>query len=409
MILENRYKIVAIIAFIAYTLFNFFYLRLETYFGGDDERFIREAITLVEIGQFKVGEDRAWEMPLTALIYAFFYSIFETKESLIVLVRLFQSILLILSAFLISKISIKIFKNELSAFLAFLVTLFYPYLVFYQGMLLSEMIFIFLLIGSFYFLYSWFKDDFKFNKNFFLTMLFLTLSIYTKGTLSLLPPFLVAGFCFINRFNFIDAIKIFIFSTLLYSLFLSPWWIRNYIIFEKFVPFTTSSGVVLYVGNNSGNLNGGCDVTKDVEFEIYNKIAKTDDELERSNLYKLEAIKFIKDDFNRFLELALLKFQRFYAIIPNADGFNQGLYKWASIFSYGLIFPLFLVSIIYFYKIYKSLSAILILFAYFTLLHMVFISSLRYRLPLEPFMILLSTAFIGDLKNRLDRRKNGNY
>lgn len=396
---------IVIIALCVYAIVNFIYFPIGIVFG-DEERFIREAIGISTKGEFANGSDRAWEMPLTAIVYSFFYSLFETEKALIISVRVFQPLLLILQAFLLYKLAIKIFKDEISAIITLVIVLFYPFFVFYQGLLLSETIFNTSIIMAFYFIYKWYENDFKIDHIFLFANLFLVLSLYVKGTLSILPPILLTLFYLINTRKVYISIKVLILSTILYSMFLSPWWLRNYMVFDSFIPFTTSSGKVLYLGNNPANQFGGCDMAKDVDLKIFAEIASIKDELKRSNVYKQEAIEFIKNNPERFFELMILKLKRFYNIVPNAEQYNQGYFKWITLLSYGPIFILFLVSIVIHLKYWKSLSAIYILILYFTLIHMIFIASLRYRLPLEPFMILLSSNILAIIYRRLNAIKN---
>lgn len=406
MTIKHRYiYVIFAVAFIFYQAVNYLYFPLHTVFP-DEERFVQRAIDFSQTGVFgNGGLPTAWEMPFTSIFYAIFYYFLGSEQVFLVVMRFIQSLLLLLQGYLLYKISIKIFNDKLSAFLTSFVLLFYPYFIYYQGLMLSETLFDTFLIATFYFIYSWHENGFKIDKDFVLSNLFLVLSIYVKGTLSLLAPLLLAGFYFFNKFKITNTLKILLYSFVLYGLFLSPWWIRNYTVFDTFVPFTTTSSYNLYLGNNPKNQDGGCDWSKDVDKEVVQKIAEIKSELARNKAYKKEAIDFIKANPKRFFELAILKLKRFYSIVPNADGFNSGYYKWISIFSYGVVFVLFLISIVYYMKIFQKLSAIYILFLYFTLLHMVVIASLRYRLPLEPFMILLATAFVSNLIQKYTKIK----
>lgn len=397
MIIEKKYFIyISLIAFIFYCAVNFIYFPLNTIFS-DEIRFIAEAVKLVETGEFWTGNSRSWEMPFTAMTYSIFYFIFQSEDLLIISVRVFQSLLLIFQALLLYKISVKIFNDVLAAFLTFIVILFYPFFVYYQALLLSETLFNTSIIITFYFIYCWYESDFKINKYFILSNLFLVVSIYIKATLSLLAPLLLASFYFFNKYKYKNTLKILLYSILLYCIFLSPWWIRNFNIFNTFVPFTTTSALNLYLGNNPNNLGGGNDWSKDVDESVVQRISKIGNEVKVNQAYKEEAIKFIKENPEQFIKLAIMKLRRFYNIVPNAEGFNQGYYKWISIFSYGIIFILFLISIISNIKNSKKLSSIYILFIYYTLIHIVVIASLRYRLPLESFMILLSMPLVSKI------------
>lgn len=390
----QKYLIVfSIIAFCIYQYINFFYFPLNTIFP-DESRFVQRAIVFSQTNTFGINGGTAWEMPLTSIIFGYFYKLFGSETYLVITIRLLQSCMLILQAYLLYKISLNIFKNKLTALLTFIIVLLYPYFIYYQALLLSETIFNTFLIISFYYIYMWYKNDFKFDKSFILANIFLILSIYVKATLSLLVPLLMAGFYFFNTYNFKTTFKILLYSSIIYILFLSPWWIRNYNIFNTFIPFTTTSSLNLYLGNNPYNLNGGCDWSKDVDLKLVEKLNKITNEVEKNKAYNEEAIKFIKQNPDRFFELALLKLKRFYSIVPNAEAYSTGYYKWISIISYGPILILFLISILVHIKLYKQLMAIYLLIIYFTLIHMVVIASLRYRLPIEPFMILLSMPIV---------------
>jgi len=387
--MDKRLYIIAFIAFLFYQAVNFLYLPLHPVFS-DEGRFIDEAIKFANSGGFYTGDSRAWEMPLTGVIYGTLYKIFGTKEMLIASARVLQSLFLIVSALLVYKISLLIFKDKLISTLAFIIVLFYPFFVYYQGLLISETIFITLLLSGFYYIYRWYENGFKFDKYLFLANLFLILSLYSKASMTILPPFLLGGFAFLNRVGFKSSLKIFLISFSIWIAMLSPWWIRNYLLLDRFVLFTTSSGSNLYLGNNSSNLYGGCDWACDVNKTLVAKIRALP-EVEEDLAFKKEAVRFIYEHPKRFFELMYLKFKRFYNIEFNNKALRESHFNIIVILSYGSIFILFLISIPLTIKRWRELSAIYILFFYFTLLYTVTISSLRYRLPLEPFMIIMAS------------------
>ena len=62
-----------------------------------------------------------------------------------------------------------------------------------------------------------------------------------------------------------------------------------------------------------------------------------------------------------------------------------------SFLSFTPILALAIVSAIRNRRRFAALAPVYLLIAYFTVLHVVVIASLRYRLPLEPFLILLAS------------------
>lgn len=390
----------AIAAFLLYSVYNFVYLGAVPGFGGDENRFIREAVHFAQFGEFRVGDFWAWEMPFTGVLYGMIYFFAGSEAILIYVVRLLQSILLILQAYMIARIAMMIFKDQRVATIAFIWMLFYPYFIYYQALLLSETLFNTFLIGAFYFLYRWKNEGFVQDRSFFLFLVLLSVGVYVKATLVFLVPLLAPLFFLVFKWDFIRGIKLFILSLVVYAALLSPWWIRNYLVFDTYVPFTTTSGWNLYLGNNSHNEKGGCDWTQDVDPVRAEQLKRIDDEVVRNKAFANEAKEFILNNPERFIELAWYKFLRFYAVIPNAEKFSQGLYMWISIFTFG---PVLLFSVFGIYsarKKWRTLTPMFLLITYFTLIHMMVIASLRYRLPLEPFMILLAShAIIGLLNN----------
>jgi len=389
-----------------YQFVNFLYFPARITFG-DEERFIWEAVKLSKTGEFwTFVSSRAWEMPLTAILYSLFYDVIQNEVGLIYSVRVFQSLLLIIQALLIGKTSLIIFNDKISAKIAFFTMLFYPFFIFYQGLLLSENIFITLLIASFYYLFLWYSHGFKLDKYIVLTNLLFCLSIYSKATLSFAHPIILVIFFLFNKFNIKKSLMIFIVSIILSSSFLAPWWVRNYIVFDAFVPLTTSSSKNLYLGNNLNNKTGGNDMRIDWEHDFIKTLNQTEyTELERSDIFKDRAIYFIVNHPKKVINLMYLKFKRFYNIFPNTPSFNKGYFKYISVLSYGPVFLLFVISVFYNIKYLHILIPIYLLFCYFTLLHTVFIASLRYRLPLEPFMILIASQYVSRMYNKTLNRQ----
>ena len=126
-----RVSFIFLTAFVTYQFFNFFYFPDNIIFG-DEGRFINEAINLYQSGEFVTfGSSRAWEMPLTAIIYSIILTFVGNEDYLILAVRFFQSLLLLIQGLLIKQISLQIFKNELSSKIALIIFLFYA--VFFTG------------------------------------------------------------------------------------------------------------------------------------------------------------------------------------------------------------------------------------------------------------------------------------
>jgi hypothetical protein len=188
-----------------------------------------------------------------------------------------------------------------------------------------------------------------------------------------------------------QTFRILVVSTLVYCTLLAPWWVRNYAVFGEFVPFTTGAGLNLYLGNNPANREGGIDWAHDTDPQRVAAINAIASETERGRAFTAEAVKYILQEPGVFVERMGQKFLRYWNPAPNASAFRSIFFILISAGSFGPILLLALVSAVRNRHRFGALSPIYLLIGYFTLVHIVVIASLRYRLPLEPFLILLAS------------------
>ena len=175
---------------------------------------------------------------------------------------------------------------------------------------------------------------------------------------------------------------------------MSPWWAHQYLKYDTFVRLNLGDGVVLYAGNNPLNQSGGGINGVDVDESRFIGISNP---VDRNKAQKDAAIEYIISNPGRFLEMAGVKFLRFWRLWPYANEYQQWYIVVASILSYGSI----LIMAIGFAlrnskKYFRETLPIFALFGYLTLVHMVTIGSIRYRFPLEPFLIIFASYFLAD-------------
>lgn len=394
--------IVACVAFLLYLVLDLYYLPRETVFG-DELRFLTEARRLIADGSFWTDNSawqlwtenaRAWEMPGTAIFYTIFVYLFPAEPSTILAIRLTQAALLILQAVLIGVTAARIFGDRRAAFAAFVMTAFYPFLVFYQGLLLTETLFDTLLIAGMANLYWWRERGCKHDGMLLLTCVCLVAATMTKATLTVLTPVLVACATWgVGGPRLM--LRSFVIASVAFVLLMAPWWVRNYAVLGGFVPFTTSAAENLYIGNNPKNPSVGINWRTDVDIDEVQRFMQIPDEIARQRAFSDAAIAYIKSDPVGFVQRMGLKFLRFWNLVPNAPEFRGLVYQVISAASFGPVLLLAILAAVICRRRTVALMAVYVLFAYFTLVYMVTIASLRYRLPLEPFLILLAAALVG--------------
>ena len=230
---------------------------------------------------------------------------------------------------------------------------------------------------------------------------------------------------------------------------MSPWWYHNYLKYGKFVRLNIGSSFVLYVGNNPLNKTGGgviideddlrkfperfTKTVKDYDFEEFRnkpgfelkvdyvdpngdvtsyKIGYSKNQVDpafgeklgivtrikgdkyallREEQFKKSALKYIKENPLIFLK-NMFKSSKILSITPNSHEFrNNSFYL---IVSSSSIFLLYFFSIMgaLLSKNYKNKLLLLffILLIYVNFVHMITISSIRYRFILRILIILAS-------------------
>ena len=270
---------------------------------------------------------------------------------------------------------------------------FYPFMLFYQGLLLSETLFNTFLVAAFASLYWWRERGFRFDRVFFLTCLLFGLAALIKPTLMVVPPILIASLTLAIR-SFRLTLRVLVLASLAYAAVLAPWVARNYMLLHTFVPFTTGASENLYLGNNEKNTTAGINWMTDVDPEVVARLRAIPDEVERQRAFGAAAIEYIRDHPMVFVQRAGQKFVRFWNIVPNAPEYQGGLYRIVSAMSFGGVLILSVISIFVWRRRLLDFAPLLLLIAYFTVVHMITIASLRYRLPLEPFLILIAAGTV---------------
>lgn len=360
-------------------------------FFPDEGRFFDEARDMAETGNFVTFVDnRAWEMPLVAMAYAPLYKFFGGGPAFIRAARVFQAFLHILTAIGAASIAFSLFKNKKTALTAMFSMIIYPSLLAYQAMLLSETIFTCLLLWGVALLYLWGADH---RKMFVYVTVVLTLSVYAKAVMTALAPILTGARSFVLTNDWKKRMKYVAISCLIFIICMSPWWIRNRLVFGEFVPFTTSASWNLYLGNNPANHTAGIGDIADVDQETMRRIRSLNDEILISEAYMDEAKTYILENKMVFLRNMWLKFKRFWNFTPNYKGEIYStafkLYSLSLLLSWGIACPLGLASFLLNARKWRELLPIYILIVYYTFMHVVVIASLRYRLPIEPFFIIM--------------------
>ena len=311
----------------------------------------------------------------------------------------FQTIIDILfsvvSVWLIYLLSYTLFENRIAAILSSFIAAVYPHFIFYSLSGLSEVFFTFLILLSFLFFY---------RNRFYLAIVISILALLVRPTFDLINPILVILFVgVVHNSDWKTVTKYILIYSLTYLIIMSPWWVHQYEKYGQFVRLNLGDGIVLYSGNNPLNTSGGGvgreDGTSDMDLSKFRTIVNP---IERNQSMKKEALDYIVNNPSNFIDLAGTKFIRFWRLWPYTEHYQQWYIIALSLISYGSVLFMSIGFILRnSKKHFRKITPILALSLYLTLVHMVTIGSIRYRFPLEPFLIIFAGYFFVDLfKNK---------
>lgn len=359
-------------------------------FWSDEYRFESEIRSLSENGVMTTGGSLAFDMPGDALVYSVPYILTGGGSLFYRAARVLNALLHVLTAVGAASIAQSIFKNRLTSLIVLFSMIIYPSLLAYQATILCETLFTFFLVWGFAFLFAW-DGEARNEKYFYAAAASFVLSLYVKATITTLMPILILARALFVKRAWRDRVRAVVLSCVIFAVLMTPWWVRNYHVFGEFVPFTTSASANLYLGVNPVNRHAGIDWSTDVDKDENAAILALGDELAISRAYSEKSLEHILADKAEFLRRMPLKFIRFWNFQSNYKGDKYSsafvLYNVALALSWGVACPLGLLSIWLNRERWREFLPIFAIIAYFTLIHVVVIASLRYRLPIEPLFI----------------------
>lgn len=341
------------------------------------------------------GRPTAVKPPLYSIFLAGIYKIFGHNY---LFVRIIQSIIGAITCIIIYYLGKEILGKAVGIVSAILF-IFYPVFIKSSVQLLTECLFT--LMISLISLYILRISRGGSLKNAIFLGAWLGISVLTRSLMVFFVPLIL----FLIAFNFIQInknskLKILITITISFLLLVSPWVIRNYIVYHAFVLGGTQAGEVLYTSYNprQGYLYGF--TTND---EVIAFASTIENEVERSGFLFKKALESIKERIREVPRMEVLKVVFFWSIfdweILSADP-GRGVYN----FFYVFFLPFSIVGAMLLWKDFKKYSVLFIPVIFFQLLALVFFGSPRYRMAIEPSLIIFAGAGINYFYRRIYKK-----
>jgi hypothetical protein len=162
--------------------------------------------------------------------------------------------------------------------------------------------------------------------------------------------------------------------------FMLPWTIRNYNVFNEFVPLTTSGGLNFYRGNNPEELGswGNAITTK----EILDIKRDSQFEINLNRVYLKHALDYIKNNPVETIRNIIIKIYHLWGV----DTSDRRSYLWTYILPSLLIIVLFIAGFIASYS-WERYRDIYLFFIYSTIIAAVFFTLPRYQTMMKILII----------------------
>ena len=176
---------------------------------------------------------------------------------------------------------------------------------------------------------------------------------------------------------------------------LAPWTLRNHRVTGHLVPTTLWVGPSLYDG-----LNPQADGSSHMEFVEREGVYQRMSEYDADQHYRAKAWAFARENPGRAAWLGVLKLSRYLSPWPNADQFRHPVANIGLFTLFAAMIGLAAFGLWRHRHDPRAWLIPLVPFVYFALIHTVFVGSLRYRLPAEYPLMILTAAGLLSLRRR---------
>lgn len=405
----------------------------ERIIAGDATGYHKIAVNLLENNGFSTSESFPYAPDISRTpVYPFFlaalYAIFGYKPYMAIL---FQLIIASMTCILIYKIA-KIFFNEKIAFLAGLLTAFEYSGILYSNQLLTDTLFTFLFIVHIYFLVKFLTTNN--NKGLVYSGVFLGVSTLCRVVSVYFLIFLIAVFFLHFRKSLPKAIIKYSILTLVFLLTITPWMVRNYTVSGKFLVSSVQEGVwywhlprlikSLPIERSSSQQIKRVPNPKRDPSKTGNENLGMSTERKIINAGLPDAKRYIAGMFRFFTILGSSQYSQmlglpYYRIKSSAGPLERAtiaiqkksILEWFFI-CFSLSFLIFLYSTMCFgiyaairEKKFLKIALFISIIAYFAIATGPVSFTERYRLPIMPYIILLSGYGMNQLQRRFREYK----
>lgn len=336
------------------------------------------------------------QTPFFPYFLSIFYSITSDTVALF-LVRFVHAIFSALTCVIVYVIALRLIHYKAAFILGILCTC-YPLFISVILRIVPETFFTFFL--SLTILYLLILKESPSRKNIIITGMLIGVTLLNSNVI--MPfIFLIGIWLLLNiKDTFRNKLLKISFVFIITILVISPWLIRNFVVFNKFPLLKSTAGFNLWLGNNpSASGTFFSKSREDVNLIILRKFPKAFDlsEVERDSIFYGDAINFIKTNPLYYLKSVLKRFYYFWWFPP--DGLVSGNVNSYKIFM-AVPYLILLISctigmVTTMRENWQEGLLLIALMLSISLLYSLFVvGHLRYRVPIEPYILLFASQTI---------------
>jgi tetratricopeptide (TPR) repeat protein len=316
--------------------------------------------------------------------------------------RLIQHLIGSLSVILIYFLARKLFDRKVAILSAVLSSI-YGVLIYFEDELLLDFLLVFFGVLLVLLLYR--AEEKPKSSRFFTAGLVASLFAITRPNILIFIPFVLVWILFLLKVNLKRKIVFSLFFLIGFFMLILPVTVRNYLVGKDFVLISSQGGINFYIGNNP-QADGtsaflppyGDDWEyQDAAYEVQGGIGKIPRPSEVSDYYLKKGTNFIIRSPQKFLSLFVKKAYLFWNSFESSN--NQDIYffrRYSSLIrilpvGFWIIGPLSLVGILLSLKSWRKYFLVLTFVLSYSFSVLLFFVNSRFRLPVLPFLIVLSS------------------
>jgi 4-amino-4-deoxy-L-arabinose transferase-like glycosyltransferase len=210
----------------------------------------------MDSGAFAIGDSMrpsAWVMPGYAFFLGILHWVFGTGSGSLVAIRVVQAVLSVLTIYVLYRLTLRLRGGRRLGLTFVVLAGLYPPFTFASSYILTEVLYTFLLCLLVLFGIRLIDTASWSNAIWFGVALALSTYVRPAGVLWAVIPFLLL----LRKVPFRRVAAVSAVALVVFCVCMSPWWIRNAQVYDRFVPFSTSGSDTMLKGTYEMFTNGG--------------------------------------------------------------------------------------------------------------------------------------------------------